>query len=227
MRVVSINLGLPRTVEWHGARVTTGIFKEPVEGSVPLRKLNFDGDRQADLTVHGGVHKAVYAYPVEHYPKWKVGLPTLDFPYGAFGENLTVEGFSEASLFLGDRSRIGSAVLQVTQPRLPCYKLGVRFGRDDMTKLFLASGRSVFSAGGWTRDASPPMWFVGLYYAVIGEAGAPQRQTVFALGEQLPDQAAECLRERTVRDVPHDLIEFAGDEVTPLPDDRLVQLVDQ
>lgn len=144
MRVVSINLGLPRTVEWHGARVTTGIFKEPVEGSVPLRKLNFDGDRQADLTVHGGVHKAVYAYPVEHYPKWKVGLPTLDFPYGAFGENLTVEGFSEASLFLGDRFRIGSAVLQVTQPRLPCYKLGVRFGRDDMTKLFLASGRSGF-----------------------------------------------------------------------------------
>jgi MOSC domain-containing protein YiiM len=144
MRVVSINVGLPRTVEWHGARVTTGIFKEPVEGSVPLRKLNFDGDRQADLTVHGGVHKAVYAYPVEHYPKWKVELPTLDFPYGAFGENLTVEGFSEASLFLGDRFRIGSAVLQVTQPRLPCYKLGVRFGRDDMTKLFLASGRSGF-----------------------------------------------------------------------------------
>ena len=144
MKVISVNVGLPREVAWNRARVTTAIFKEPVEGSVPLRKLNFDGDRQADLTVHGGSHKAVYAYPVEHYPKWKAELPTLDFPYGAFGENLTVEGLSEQTLFLGDRFRIGSAVLQVTQPRLPCYKLGVRFGRNDMTKLFLASGRSGF-----------------------------------------------------------------------------------
>lgn len=142
MKVISVNVGLPRTVVWHGHRVSTGIFKDPVEGHIPLRKLNFDGDRQADLTVHGGTHKAVYAYPIEHYPKWKNELPSLEFPYGAFGENLTVEGLSEDALFVGDRLRIGSALLQVTQPRLPCYKLGIRFQRDDMTKLFLASWRS-------------------------------------------------------------------------------------
>ncbi|HEX3323166.1 MAG TPA: MOSC domain-containing protein [Terriglobales bacterium] len=142
MKVISVNVGLPRTVIWHGQRVSTGIFKDPVEGRIPLRRLNFDGDRQADLSVHGGTHKAVYAYPIEHYPKWKSELPSLEFPYGAFGENLTVEGLSEDTLFVGDRLRVGSALLQVTQPRLPCYKLGIRFQRDDMTKLFLASWRS-------------------------------------------------------------------------------------
>jgi MOSC domain-containing protein YiiM len=144
MRVVSVNVGLPREVDWNGGRIATGIFKEPVSGSVAVRRLNLDGDRQADLTVHGGAYKAVYAYPAEHYPRWRAEVPEVQFPYGAFGENLTVEGFDEDTLHIGDRLRIGTAVLAVTQPRMPCYKLGIRFGRDDMIKRFLASGRSGF-----------------------------------------------------------------------------------
>ncbi len=144
MKVISVNVGLPREVAWNGGRVTTGIFKSPVSGSVPVRRLNLDGDRQADLTVHGGPYKAVYAYPIEHYPKWRDELPELELPMGAFGENLTVEGLDENTLHIGDRLRIGTPVLVVTQPRMPCYKLGIRFQRDDMIKRFLASGRSGF-----------------------------------------------------------------------------------
>lgn len=144
MKVISVNVGLPREVASNGGRVTTGIFKFPVSGSVPVRRLNLDGDRQADLTVHGGPYKAVYGYPIEHYPKWRDELPDLEFPMGAFGENLTVEGLDENTLHIGDRLRVGTSVLVVTQPRMPCYKLGIRFQRDDMIKRFLASGRSGF-----------------------------------------------------------------------------------
>ena len=144
MNVVSVNVGLPRDVIWKGKTVTTGIFKEPVEGRVPLRTLNLDGDRQADLNVHGGVHKAVYAYPAEHYEFWRRELAGLESPWGLFGENLTVEGLFEDELNIGDRLRIGSAELTVTQPRLPCYKLAVKFGRDDIIKRFLDSGRTGF-----------------------------------------------------------------------------------
>jgi len=144
MKVISVNVRLPREVASNGGRVTTGIFKSPVSGSVPVRRLNLDGDRQADLTVHGGPYKAVYAYPIEHYPKWRGELPELELPMGAFGENLTVEGLDENTLHIGDRLRIGTSVLVVTQPRMPCYKLGIRFQRDDMIKRFLASGRSGF-----------------------------------------------------------------------------------
>jgi MOSC domain-containing protein YiiM len=144
MKVVSVNVGLPREVPWNGGRVMTGIFKEPISDSVAVRRLNLDGDRQADLTVHGGEYKAVYAYPAEHYPKWRTEMPELEFPLGAFGENLTVEGMDEGTLHIGDRIRVGTAVLVVTQPRMPCYKLGIRFQRDDMIKRFLASGRSGF-----------------------------------------------------------------------------------
>jgi MOSC domain-containing protein YiiM len=142
MRVVSLNVGLPRTVRWKGRDVTTGIFKEPVEDRVPLRRLNLDGDRQADLSVHGGAAKAVYAYPLEHYAFWREQLGE-ELPFGAFGENLTVERLPlEEEVAVGDRFRIGTAELVVTQPRLPCYKLGLRFGREDMVKRFLASGRT-------------------------------------------------------------------------------------
>jgi MOSC domain-containing protein YiiM len=142
MRVVSVNCGLPRTVLWKGREVTTGIFKEPVRGRVAVRRLNLDGDRQADLTVHGGAAKAVYAYPLEHYAFWREELG-VDLPFGAFGENLTVERLPlEGEVGVGDRFRIGSAELVVTQPRLPCYKLGVRFGREDMVKRLLSSGRT-------------------------------------------------------------------------------------
>jgi MOSC domain-containing protein YiiM len=126
--------------------VTTGIYKEPVTGRVALRKLNLDGDRQADLSVHGGADKAVYCYPVALYDSWKVDLPGRDLPFGIFGENFTIDGLSEDSIHVGDRLAIGSAEVVVTQPRLPCYKLGVRFESDDMVKRFLSSHRTGFYA---------------------------------------------------------------------------------
>jgi len=144
MKLLSLNVGLPREVTWHGRKVTTGIFKRPVEGRVALATLNLDGDRQADLTVHGGEHKAVYCYPVEHYDYWKRELPNRELPMGVFGENFTTAGLAEDSVHLGDRFAVGSAEVVVTQPRLPCYKLGVRFQSDDMVRRFLASGRTGF-----------------------------------------------------------------------------------
>ncbi len=144
MKIVSLNVGFPREVAWHGHVVTTGIFKEAVKGRVVLRKLDLDGDRQADLTVHGGEYKAVYCYPLEHYEYWKKELPGRDLPMGVFGENFTTEGMLEGSVYLGDRFSVGSAEVIVTQPRLPCYKLGLRFQSDDMVKRFLASGRMGF-----------------------------------------------------------------------------------
>jgi MOSC domain-containing protein YiiM len=142
MRVVSLNVGVPRTIHDRGREVTTGIFKEPVEEPVMLRRLNLDGDRQADLEVHGGRNKALYAYPSEHYQFWRKEFPEMTLPWGMFGENLTTEGLKEEDSCIGDQYRIGQAVVMVTQPRLPCYKLGIRFGRDDIVKRFLASGRS-------------------------------------------------------------------------------------
>jgi MOSC domain-containing protein YiiM len=144
MEVVSVNVGLPREVIWNRQRVSTAIFKAPVDGSIALRKLNLDGDRQADLTVHGGPSKAVYAYPLEHYVYWRTHVPETPDVLGAFGENLTTRGVLEADLNIGDQVRVGTALLQVAQPRMPCYKLQLRFDRDDMTKLFALSGRSGF-----------------------------------------------------------------------------------
>jgi len=144
MKLVSLNTGLPREVTWHGRIVTTGIFKQPVQGRVALRKLNLDGDRQADLTVHGGEHKAVYCYPTEHYDYWSTELPGRELPMGIFGENFTTEALLENSVHLGDQFSIGSAEVIVTQPRLPCYKLGLRFQADNMVKQFLASQRTGF-----------------------------------------------------------------------------------
>ena len=144
MKIVSLNVGLPREVLWHGRTVTTGIYKEAVQGRVALRKLNLDGDRQADLTVHGGENKAVYSYPLEHYSYWKKEWPGRQLPMGIFGENFTTEGLLEDTVYLGDRFAVGSAEVVVTQPRMPCYKLGIRFGADDMVRRFLASGRSGF-----------------------------------------------------------------------------------
>jgi len=144
MKLISVNVGLPRNVEWHGKTVSTGIFKQPVSGRVALRKLNLDGDRQADLTVHGGEFKAVYCYPISHYEYWKNELPGRELPLAIFGENFTVEDMLEDTVHIGDRFSIGSAEVAVTQPRLPCYKLGIRFQDDGMVKRFLSSGRSGF-----------------------------------------------------------------------------------
>jgi MOSC domain-containing protein YiiM len=145
MKLLSVNVGLPREVKWDGRIIRTSIFKTPVAGRVQVRKLNIDGDQQSDLTVHGGVDKAVYVYPSEHYAFWRDALPKADLSWGAFGENLTTQGaLDDKAVHIGDRFRIGSTELVVTQPRIPCYKLGIRFGRADMVKRFLHSGRNGF-----------------------------------------------------------------------------------
>ena len=156
MQVISVNVGLPREVSWKDKTVTTGIFKEPISERVMLRTLNLDGDGQADLTVHGGVDKAVYAYPSEHYEYWRNELPDVALAWGAFGENFTITGLREDAVFIGDRFRIGTAEVMVTQPRMPCYKLGIKFGRTDIVKRFLKSLRT------------------GCYFSVVqeGEVGA-------------------------------------------------------
>jgi MOSC domain-containing protein YiiM len=141
---VSVNVGKVREVRWNNHDVTTGIFKEPVAGRVKVRRLGLDGDKQADLTVHGGPLKAVYGYPSEHYARWKVELSRESLPWGMFGENLTTGRLLEDTVRVGDEFRVGSAVLVVTQPRFPCYKLGIKFGAMEMVSRFQASGRSGF-----------------------------------------------------------------------------------
>lgn len=143
MKVLSVNVGTPKQYDWMGQAVTTSIFKSPVEGEVRVERLDLAGDQQADLTVHGGVHKAVYVYPHEHYAYWiENGIKPLKI--GNFGENLTVEGVLEGDIHIGDELEIGSARFAVTQPRLPCYKLQVRFNRPEMTKIFWNSRRFGF-----------------------------------------------------------------------------------
>lgn len=144
MQLISVNVSLPKEVHYKGENVTTGIFKDPLPGRVILRELNLDGDGQADLTVHGGVHQAVYAYPFEHYDYWKHTLSRQDLSYGQFGENFTVTGMMENQVHIGDIFRIGNAVVQITQPRVPCYKLAIKMNLPQFPKLFMASARTGF-----------------------------------------------------------------------------------
>jgi MOSC domain-containing protein YiiM len=149
LKILSVNCGLPRDIVWRGQHVTTSIYKDPVEGRIRLRTLNLDGDRQSDLTVHGGKDKAVYFYPVEYYGYWRREFPGRSLPYGSFGENFTVEGLvqgdlAEDTVYVGDRFSVGSAEVIVTQPRFPCYKLAIKFDSDDMIKRFLLSRRTGF-----------------------------------------------------------------------------------
>ena len=142
MKLVSVNIGLPRSLKWRGATFETGIFKQPVSGRIALRQTNLDGDRQADLSVHGGTNKAVYGYPTEHYEYRRNELPGVELEWGAFGENFTTSGLLETEVCVGDRYQIGSALIVVTTPRQPCFKLAAKFNRDDMIQRFLHSGRS-------------------------------------------------------------------------------------
>ena len=144
MKLLSVNVGLPREIEWSGKIVRTSIFKAPLSGRVRVSKLNVEGDQQSDLSVHGGLDKAVYVYPSEHFPFWRRELPGMDLPWAVFGENFTTEGLFEENVRIGDRLRIGSAEFMITQPRMPCFKLGIRFNRPDMVKRFLQSGRTGF-----------------------------------------------------------------------------------
>ncbi len=177
MKLISVNAGLPREIEWHGRKVRTSIWKRAVEGAVRVRKLNLDGDQQSDLSVHGGPEKAVYAYPSEHYMYWTHELPGTALPWGAFGENFTTEGLLETQMSLGDRYRIGSAVIMVRTPRLPCFKLAAKFRRDDMIDRFLQSGYS------------------GFYFSVVeeGEVG-PGDSFEFLGGESSTVTIAEMYR---------------------------------
>lgn len=143
-RVISVNVGRPRIVLRDGTPVSTGIYKTPVTGRVMLRTLNLDGDRQADLSVHGGPTKAVYFYPSEHYGSWGAEFPEMDLPPGMFGENFTTSGLDELETNIGDKFQIADAVVMVTEPRLPCFKLGIRFGRTDVIKKLLVSERTGF-----------------------------------------------------------------------------------
>ena len=140
MKLLSVNVGLPRLLAWKGNTFKTGIFKKPVSGHVMVRATNLDGDRQTDLSVHGGPNKAVYGYPSEHYEYWRAELPGQPFDWGAFGENFTTEGLLETDVCIGDHYRAGPAVIAVTTPRLPCFKLAAKFQRDDMIERFLHSG---------------------------------------------------------------------------------------
>ncbi len=169
MKILSVNVGLPREVTWQGKVVTTGIFKEPVKGPVMMRTLNLEGDRQADLTVHGGVTKAVYAYPSEHYGYWRTELPGVDLPWSMFGENFTTEGLLEGAVYIGDRFRIGETEVMVTEPRMPCYKLGIKFGRADIIKRFLASRRT------------------GFYFAVVREGTVGTADAIKLIGHEQQD----------------------------------------
>jgi MOSC domain-containing protein YiiM len=215
MKLISVNVGLPREVTWRGAIVITGIYKQPVEGRVVLRKLNVDGDRQADLTVHGGEYKAVYCYPLAHYDYWRSELSDQELPLGVFGENFTTDGLLEDSVHIGDRFSIGAAEVFVTQPRLPCYKLAVRFQSDDMVKRFFASRRTGFYLA-VTREgevgsgdeikpiaADPngvPVSEITRLYAEkrYGDSDAALVQRVLRVAA-LPDSWKEYFRERLAR----------------------------
>lgn len=145
MKILSVNVGLPCLVEYCGEPVATGIYKNSVgDARIAVNEFNLAGDAQADLCVHGGYSKAVYVYPSEHYTCWEKELPETDLPFGVFGENLTTEGLTEKTVNIGDRFRVGTAEFVVTQPRQPCFKLGIRFGRGDIIKRFAKSGRSGF-----------------------------------------------------------------------------------
>ena len=166
VKILSVNVGLPREVTWQGKLVKTGIFKEPVNEPVMLRTLNLEGDGQADLTVHGGVTKAVYVYPSEHYRYWRTELPGVNLPWGVFGENFTTDGLLEEAIYIGDRFRIGETEVMVTEPRMPCYKLGLKFGRADIIKRFLASRRT------------------GFYFAVVREGRVGAGDTIELIGRE-------------------------------------------
>ena len=168
MKLLSVNVSQPKEVSHNGERIKTGIFKEPVSGRTMMRRLNLDGDGQGDLTVHGGIHKAVYVYPIEHYHYWKGELGRDDLTYGKFGENLTVEGMLEDAVHIGDVFRIGEALVEVSQPRVPCFKLGIKMRDPQIVKPFLQSER------------------VGFYVRVLeeGEVGAGDRIERTKVGEE-------------------------------------------
>jgi MOSC domain-containing protein YiiM len=188
-RVVSVNVGLPRTVTWAGRSVTSGIWKEPVEGRVVVEGVNLHGDDQADRRVHGGPDKAVYAYATEDYTWWAAVLGRT-LGAGTFGENLTTEGIDLAACVIGQEWHVGTAVLQVAQPREPCFKLGMRMGDAKFVELFGSSGRSGtylriqqpgdVGAGDFITTSSPP-----IHGLTVGDLATVQASTPIQLLERI------------------------------------------
>lgn len=181
MKLLSVQVGRPRDVEWRGTTVRTSFFKSPVAGQVRVHEFNLDGDEQSDLEVHGGRNKAVYVYASEHYPAWREELPDADLSFGAFGENFTVEGLLEDAVYIGDRLLCGTAEFVVTQPRQPCYKLSVRFDRLDMVRRFHRSRRC------------------GIYLAVVREGVVEAGDTITLIAGASPHRIsiAEAYRDAT------------------------------
>ncbi len=194
MRVISLNVGLPREVEWRGQTVRTSIFKTPVDHPLHVTTLNFAGDEQSDLSVHGGIDKAVYVYPSEHYEYWRREFPQMELPWAMFGENLTILGLLERNVRIGDRLRVGSAEFVVTQPRMPCFKLGIRFGRPDILRRFLQSGRTGFYLA-VTREgqvgAADPIEFLQQAEKSLTVADVVNLYTVDAENQELLRRATE------------------------------------
>ena len=186
MKILSVNVGRPRDVTVDGHEVRTSIWKSPVHGRVRVSGHNVEGDQQSDLTVHGGLNKAVYAYPYEHYAFWRREFPLMELTMGNFGENLTTEGLLESDARIGDVFRIGSVELEVMQPRLPCYKLGIRFDRADMVKRFMRAARS------------------GIYFAIVREG---------ELGEGSPiERISRADHDVTIDDLAHLFTDRRDDE---------------
>lgn len=167
MLIRSVNVSLPKQVQHKNKTVSTGIFKQAVSGRVTVNAFNLEGDKQVDLVNHGGEHKAVYGFAAEHYAFWQQKLGLAALPFGKFGENLTVEGLDEAKLCIGDRLKVGQSLLEISQPRVPCFKLGIAFQRDDMPRLFVAQAAT------------------GIYFRVI-ETGSVAAGDTVTLAEPHP-----------------------------------------
>src|SRR5499433_713617 len=188
-RLLSVNVGLPRDIEWQGKTVHTAVWKTPVQGRRMARLLNIDGDGQGDLAGHGGEHRAVFVYQIESYRYWQNQLGRNDFTYGQFGENFTVEGLADTEVCIGDHYRIGNALFEVTQPRVTCYRVGIRMNEPQMAALLTSSGKP------------------GFYFRVLQEgeveagdeiakvADGPERMSVFAINALLytPDHSRDRL----------------------------------
>jgi MOSC domain-containing protein YiiM len=199
VKLVSVNIGLPRRVKFENEFVTTGIFKNPVDKRINLKKLNLEGDKQADLTVHGGPDKAVYSYPSEYYGFWKEKFPDIPFNWGIFGENLTTLGLFESQVNIGDMFQIGTAKVVATQPRMPCYKLGVKFGRMDIIKKFLESGKS------------------GIYFKVVKEGEIGTDDSINLVKKDNNDVTIENIVELVTRDKNNKLLMEKVVKVQDLP----------
>lgn len=192
MKILSICVGKPRTITRYDQAIVTGIFKTPVHEPVKVRTLNIDGDRQADLSVHGGTLKAVYVYPSEHYGYWRKRYPQVDGKPGSFGENLTTEGLLETNCYIGDRFRAGTALFQIAQPRMPCFKLAAKFQDDDIIRRFMKSGRS------------------GLYLSVIEEGTIQEGDAIeFTSRDPAAFSIADALQLYQPDPLPPDVLERA------------------